>query len=316
MDICGLTTSVALLGVLVYTIIEAPQRGWRSNTTLSGFAIALGLALAFVALERRAEHPMLDVRLFTDRRFSAASGAVTVTFFALAGFIFLITQYFQVRREFSPLSTGARILPVAVSIAVGSLFGGLLAPRVGTRAVVVTGLISFGTAMAWIAGSVEADAPYWTLIVPQMLFMGLGMGLIATPATESIMLVLPPARAGIGSAVNDATRELGSTLGVAVVGSVFSSIFGTRLLDTAFAATGKAVEAAGSVPVAFRIAAGNPGLLVAAQDSFLSGLAVACTVVAGLCYVAALAGMVALPGRRFQPPLPTSAERWQSVGMA
>lgn len=316
LDIRGLAGSVALLGVLVYTIIEAPERGWRSNATLSGFAIALGLAFAFVALERKSEHPMLDVRLFTDRRFSAASGAVTVTFFALAGFIFLITQYFQVVREFSPFSTGARILPVALSIAVGSLVGGLLAPRVGTRTVVVTGLVSFGTAMAWIAASAEADTPYWATIVPQMLFMGLGMGLIATPATESIMLVLPPARAGIGSAVNDATRELGSTMGVAIVGSVFSSIFGARLLDTAFAATGKAAEAADSVPVAFGIAAGNPGLLAAAQDSFLSGLAVACTVVAGLCYAAAVAGMVALPGRRFHPPFSTSAEQLESVGTA
>lgn len=309
LDIRGLTTSVALLGVLVYTIIEAPERGWRSNATLTGFAVALGLAVAFVALERAAQHPMLDVRLFTDRRFSAASGAVTVTFFALSGFIFLITQYFQVIREFSPFSTGARILPVALSIAVGSLIGGLLAPRVGTRTVVVTGLMSFGTAMAWIAGSVEADTPYWTTIVLQMLLMGLGMGLIATPATESIMLVLPPARAGIGSAVNDATRELGSTMGVAIVGSVFSSIFGARLLDSAFRATGKAAEAADSVPVAFRIAAGNPGLLAAAQHAFLSGLAVACAVVAGLCYAAAVAGMIALPGRRFQPRFSTAAER-------
>ncbi|HEU4363221.1 MAG TPA: MFS transporter [Mycobacterium sp.] len=316
LDIRGLTTSVALLGVLVYTIIEAPQRGWRSNATLTGFAIALGLAFAFVAMERAAEHPMLDPRLFTDRRFSAASAAVTVTFFALSGFIFLITLYFQVLREFSPLSTGARILPVALSIAVGSVAGGLLATRVGTRAVVVTGLISFGTAMAWIAGSVDADTPYWATIVPQMLLMGLGMGLIATPATESIMLVLPHSRAGVGSAVNDATRELGSTLGVAVVGSVFSSIFGAHLIGTAFAATGKAAEAAGSVPVAFRIAAGNPGLLTAAQDSFLAGLAVACTVVAGLCYAAAVAGMAALPGRRFQPRFSTAAEQLESVGMA
>lgn len=316
LDIRGLVASIALLGVLVYTIIEAPERGWRSNATLIGFVIALGLAVAFVAVERAAEHPMLDVRLFTDRRFSAASGAVTVTFFALAGFIFLITQYFQVLREFSPFSTGARILPVALSIAVGSLVGGLLATRVGTRAVVVAGLVSFGTAMAWIAGSVAADTPYWTTIVMQMLLMGLGMGLIATPATESIMLVLPPSRAGVGSAVNDATRELGSTMGVAVVGSVFSSIFGARLVDTAFAATGKAAEAADSVPVAFSIAAHHPELLAAAQNSFLSGLAVACTMVAALCYAAAAAGMVALPGRRFQPPFSTSAEKLESAGTA
>ncbi|WP_329408033.1 MFS transporter [Nocardia vinacea] len=316
LDLRGLTSSIALLGVLVYTVIEAPERGWRSSATVIGFAIAAGLTVAFVMIERAAEHPMLDVRLFTDRRFSAASAAVAVTFFALSGFIFLITQYFQVVREFGPLSTGARILPVALSIAVASIAGGLLAPRLGTRAVVVTGLGSFGTAMAWIAATVDTDTPYWTVIVPQMMFMGAGMGLISTPATESIMLVLPASRVGVGSAVNDATRELGSTLGVAVVGSVFSSIFGSRLLDSAFAATGQAAEAADSVPVAFGIAARNPSLLTAAQDSFLSGLSVGCVVVAALCYTAAVAGLVALPGRRFQHTLSAPADESNSTTLA
>jgi EmrB/QacA subfamily drug resistance transporter len=302
LDIRGLTTSIALLGVLVYTIIEAPARGWHSPATLFGFTATAALTLAFVMIEQAAEHPMLDVRLFTDRRFSAASASVTVTFFSLSGFIFLITQYFQVLRGYNPLATGARILPVALSIAVGSVVGGLLAPRIGTRAVVVSGLGSFGTAMAWIGGSIDTNTPYWTTIVAQMLLMGLGIGLISTPATESIMLVLPPARAGIGSAVNDATRELGSTLGVAIVGSLFSSVFGAHLADSAFAATGKAGAASNSVQIAFGIAADNPHLLAIAQNSFLAGLTAACTVIAGLCYIAAAAGIVALPGRRFQPP--------------
>ncbi len=306
-DIRGLATSILLLGVLVYTIIEAPVRGWHSTTTLVGFAVAAALALAFVMVEQAAEHPMLDVELFTDRRFSAASASVTVAFFSLSGFIFLITQYFQVLRGFSPLSTGARILPVAGSIAVGSVVGGLLAPRIGTRTVVVSGLVSFGTAMAWIASSIDINTPYWSTIIGQMLLMGLGIGLISTPATESIMLVLPPARAGIGSAVNDATRELGSTLGVAIIGSLFSSAFGAHLADSAFATTGKAAEAADSVPIAFGIASDTPGLLAAVQQSFLAGLTEACTVIAALCYTAAAAGIVALPGRRFQGSLTTAA---------
>lgn len=307
LDIRGLTTSILLLGVLVYTIIEAPVRGWHSTTTLVGFTVAAALALAFVMIEQAAEHPMLDVKLFTDRRFSAASASVTVAFFSLSGFIFLITQYFQVLRGFGPFSTGARILPVAGSIAVGSVVGGLLAPRIGTRTVVVSGLVSFGTAMAWIASSIDINTPYWSTIVGQMLLMGLGIGLISTPATESIMLVLPPARAGIGSAVNDATRELGSTLGVAIIGSLFSSAFGAHLVDSAFAVTGKAAEAANSVPVAFGIASGSPRLLAAVQQSFLAGLTEACTVIAALCYIAAAAGIAALPGHRFQGPLTTAA---------
>ena len=109
----------------------------------------------------------------------------------------------------------------------------MLAPRIGTKAVVTTGLVLFGTAFWWIS-TVAVDASYAGVIVPQMVLMGLGMGLISTPATESILLVLPPARAGVGSAVNDATRELGGTLGVAVVGSLFASMYADHLADGAF----------------------------------------------------------------------------------
>jgi EmrB/QacA subfamily drug resistance transporter len=308
LDRRGLVVSMAMLGLLTYTVIEAPEHGWGSTFTLLGFAGSAALVGLFVMVERAAAHPMLDVRLFADRRFSAASGAVTVTFFALSGFIFLITQYFQVVRDFGPLSTGARILPVAISIAIASIAGGILAPRLGTRAVVVTGLVFFGTAMAWIALSVDVGTSYWATIVPQMVLMGLGMGLISTPATESIMLVLPPARAGVGSAVNDATRELGATLGVAVIGSVFSSVFGARLLDSTFEATGQAEAAADSVPVAFGMAGTDPALLDAVQESFLAGLSVGCIVVAGLCFAAALAGLWALPGRRFHAAKAAEAE--------
>jgi EmrB/QacA subfamily drug resistance transporter len=300
LDKPGLAVSTAMLFLLTYTIIEAPDRGWTSPATLVGFGVTAVLIAVFIVRERRAAHPMLDVRLFTDRRFSAASGAVMITFFSLAGFIFLITQYFQLVRGYDPLSTGARIIPVAVSIAVASVAGGILAPRVGTRTVVTTGLVMFGSAMAWIS-TAAIDTPYATTIVAQMVLMGLGMGLISTPATESIMLVLPPARAGVGSAVNDATRELGSTLGVAIVGSLFSSIFGAHLADTAFAALpgGRMEAAKDSVAVAMGMGHTDPALLAAAQDSFMAGLHGACLLVAGICFAGAIAAVFALPGRKF-----------------
>ena len=212
LDYAGLVLSVAMLVTLTYTIIEAPSHGWSSATTIGGFTAAAVLLTTFVLWERRTPHPMLDVTLFRDRRFSAASGAVTITFFALFGFIFLVTQYFQFVRGYGTLSTGARILPVALSIAVASVVGAALAPRIGTKIVVTTGMVLFGGAFLWISTS-SVTTSYAHAIVPQMVLMGLGMGLISTPATESILLVLPPARAGVGSAVNDATRELGGTLG-------------------------------------------------------------------------------------------------------
>ena len=298
LDKTGLVLSVGLLGSLTYTIIEAPEHGWSSTWTLGGFTLSAALLAVFVAWERRVAHPMLDVTLFKDRRFSAASGAVTVTFFALLGFIFLITQYLQVVREYGTLSTGARILPVALSIAVASVVGAALAPRIGTKSVVTTGMVLFGSAFLWIS-TVAVDASYPTVIVPQMVMMGLGMGLISTPATESILLVLPPARAGVGSAVNDATRELGGTLGVAVVGSIFSSVYAAHLADGLVGRTPglPLSQAQDSVGVAHALASSSPALTSAVNDAFLAGLQTSCVVIGVLCLVGAVASFFALPGR-------------------
>ncbi len=298
LDLPGLFISVVMLGTLTWTIIEAPEHGWSSLATITGFAVSLLALVAFVVRERRAPHPMLDVTLFRDARFSAASGAVTITFFALFGFIFLITQYFQFIRGYGTLSTGARILPVALSIAVASVVGAMLAPRIGTRAVVTTGLLFFGTAFWWIS-TVGVDASYTNVIVPQMVLMGLGMGLISTPATESILLVLPPARAGVGSAVNDATRELGGTLGVAVVGSLFASVYADHLAGGAFGRLpGTALaQAQDSVGAALAISASDPQLVVAMQDAFMSGLSTSCMVIGTLCLLGALGALKFLPGR-------------------
>jgi EmrB/QacA subfamily drug resistance transporter len=297
LDKPGLLLSVVALGSLVYTIIEAPEQGWTSLFSLVGFGVAaLALAL-FVRVERTVAHPMLDVSLFRDRRFSAASGAVTVTFFALFGFIFLITQYMQFVRDYGPLSTGARILPVALSIALASVVGALLAPRIGTKVVVTTGMVLFGGAFLWVS-TVSADTAYASTIVPQMILMGLGMGLISTPATESILLVLPPARAGVGSAVNDATRELGGTLGVAVVGSLFSSVYAAHLADGIMARLPEPllVRAEESVGAGAAIAA-SADLTPAFEEAFMAGLQASCVLVGVVCLVGAVAAAISLPGR-------------------
>jgi EmrB/QacA subfamily drug resistance transporter len=309
LDVPGLGLSVAMLATLTYTIIEAPAHGWASMRTLGGFTAAALLLVAFVVRERRTAHPMLDISLFRDRRFSAASGAVTVTFFALFGFIFLVTQYFQFVRGYGALSTGARILPVALSIAVASVVGAALAPRIGTKIVVTTGLVLFGSAFLWISTS-AVDTSYARVIVPQMVLMGLGMGLISTPATESILLVLPPARAGVGSAVNDATRELGGTLGVAVVGSVFSSVFGSHLASGSFGSLPGSLltRAQDSVGVAQAVTARDPRLVTAFHDSFLAAMSTACVMVGLLCLAGAVAAAFLLPGRLAAPAEEAAAD--------
>ena len=296
LDLPGLLASSAAICLLVYTIIEAPHYGWGAPRTIAGFAVTAVIGVVFVILERRARVPMLDVTLFRVPAFSAASGAVTVSFFALFGFIFLITQYFQFIRHYGALSTGTRILPVAVSIAVGSVVGARLAARLGTRVIVVTGLVLFGLSFAWIAVSTVTE-PYLQ-IAAQMVIMGTGLGLTSTPATESILSVLPPAKAGIGSAVNDATREAGGALGVAVIGSVFNSVYQHQLAASPLHALPPAAFAAARDSVGAALAlARDPVLAQSVTNAFMDGLHFACVIAAAVCLAGAVAA-VKLPGRQ------------------
>jgi EmrB/QacA subfamily drug resistance transporter len=302
LDLPGLILSSAAVGVLVYTIIEAPGRGWASTTTLAGFAGTVALVVAFVAVERRRTRPMIDLTLFRTPAFSAASASVTVAFFALFGFIFLVTQYFQFMRGFGTLSAGVRILPVAITIAIGSVGGVVLVGRVGTRAVVTAGLTLLGSSFGWIAFS-PTFLPYDQIVV-QMVLLGLGLGLTTAPASESILSVLPPAKAGIGSAVNDATREVGGTLGVAILGSVFTSLYASHLATTSFGELPTRVLSAAQNSVSSALntvgyatgSSAQSGLLDAVHASFMNGFHVACLVAATVC-LAGVGVARLLPGR-------------------
>ncbi len=157
LDLIGLGLSIAAVTTVVFTIIEAPGWGWLSANTTQGALAGGALLAAFVSWELRAPHPMLPVRIFRNLRFSAASGSITSAFFALFGFIFLITQYFQLVRGYSPLQAGVRTIPVAVSIAVASVLSPRLVERIGTKKVVSAGLASMAIGFLWVS---TASASY------------------------------------------------------------------------------------------------------------------------------------------------------------
>src|SRR5262245_6974367 len=286
----GVVLSTAAMASLIYTIIEAPTYGWGSTRTLAGFAIAAAVFIAFVARERSAREPMLDLSLFRNLRFTAASASVTITFFCLAGFIFLITQYFQFFKGYHPLSAGVRLLPVALSVGITAVLGTRLALRIGTKQIVAGGLLCLSAFFAWVS-TASASTSYLVIAV-QMLLGGSGMGLVSAPATEAIMGVVPAAKAGVGSAVNDATRLLGSTLGVAVIGSVYASLYGSPLTSTLPPLPPRLATAAhNSVGAALEIGtrakeAGHPALAGsihhAASTAFFHGLGIACLLAAGV----------------------------------
>ncbi len=298
LDLRGLTISALALTSLVYTVIEAPDNGWASGRTMAGFAVAVAAFIALVSVERRQPHPMLDVRLFANMRFTAASGAVTLAFFALSGFVFLIVLYFQIMRGYSPLQTGVRVLPVAVSLAVSSGIGTVLAVRIGNKIVVAAGLVLVGAGYGWVA-AIATQGTSYGVIVMQMILLGTGMGLSTAPATEAILGVVRPEQAGIGSAVNDATRLIGGTLGVAILGSVYASLYRSKLdtggvpraaVDIAKGSYGASKGAAAQLPPA------SARLLIEhANSGFLDGLHASCAVAAAVCVLGAIIVLAFLP---------------------
>src|SRR5437763_54447 len=305
-DRAGFALSTAMVALLVYTIIEAPNHGWGSARTLGSFALTAMLAAAFVAWERRTEQPMLDVSLFRNPRFSAASASVAISFFALSGFIFLVTQMFQFLKGYGPLSTGVRLLPVASFVAISSILGTKLAVRFGTKLIVASGLFLMTAFYLWVSTS-SVTTGYGT-IAAQMVVLGTGMGLTSAPATEAIMGVVPKAKAGVGSAVNDATRLLGGTLGVAVIGSVYASLYASRLTSALPAGLPATVArtAHGSVGAALTAAsklthAGHPVLASAihnaANSAVFHGFSTANYLAAAVAAAGAVMALALLPAQ-------------------
>jgi EmrB/QacA subfamily drug resistance transporter len=302
-DVGGLILSSIGITALVYTVIEAPNWGWGSVRTAAGFAAAVAVLAIFALWERQSAHPMLDVSVFFNRRFSGGSLAVTAGFLTLFGFIFVITQYFQFIKGYSAFETGMRLLPVAISIAVASVVGPRVVERIGTTAVVVAGLAIFAAGLGW-ASTVDAGTSY-TVIAAQMVLLGGGLGLTTAPATESIMGSLSADKAGVGSAVNDTTRELGGTLGVAIVGSVFASVYTGGLGSNAAVSSlpGEVRATMGrSMAAAYRVIGQLPQPVIpdvraAVNDAFLDGLQVGSLVCAGIALAAAVVVAWMLPAR-------------------
>lgn len=300
LDVVGTVVSVAAVVTVVWSVIEGPVRGWTSAAVLGGFALGAMLLVAFVTWERRHPHPVLDVTLFTNRRFSAAAGAIAVAFFGLFGFIFMVTQFFQAVQGYGTLDAGLRTLPFAIVIGLFAPVSVQIAARIGTTVVVSSGLVLMSAGFAVVAFRGAVDNAYWGTVIVAMCLMAAGLGLVSGPATEAVMGALPLARAGAGSAVNDTTREIGGTLGVAIIGSVMAALYGGHVTDALGSLSNSDQEAArssvvGGLEVAGRL--GDPALASAVRESFVDGMQVGAGVAAGACLLAAVLVALALPAR-------------------
>jgi EmrB/QacA subfamily drug resistance transporter len=302
-DWTGAALSGAGLVALVWAVIEAPSQGWTSVPVLGAGAFAAVALGAFVAWQRHVAEPLLDVRLFKDPHFTAASATIMVLFFALFGFLFLSTQYLQLVLGYGPSAAGVRVLPYAAAMLVSALGSAPLAARFGTKGVATTGMALFATGLA-VAATISLDTGYGRLAIALVL-LGAGMGLAGAPATESIMSALPPARANIGAAVNDTTRELGGALGVAIVGSITSSLYGNRLADALPGDVPAPLAAAAHESLGAAVQAGatfRPDVADAAREAFVAAMTRASLVIALVSALGAVVAWRCLPALDEAPP--------------
>jgi EmrB/QacA subfamily drug resistance transporter len=300
-DFPGAALSISALTALVYGVIEAPELGWTSATVLGCFGAFLVLAVAFVRWELRTSHPMLNLSFFRNPRFSIASGGISLAFFSLFGSIFALTQFLQDAKGYSALEAGAAMTPLALGLVVGAGSGIKLNERLGSSRVVAAGLLALAgllsCSLLW-----SADMPYWPIGL-WFFAVAMSMGWIMGPATDSVMGAVPEEKSGVASAMNDVTRQVAGALGTAVIGSLITSLYASRIADSAAALPEAArVAAEDSVGQANAVAGQLPAeqgasLVDAAADAFTSALGIGFTVAGAAALVAAVVVRRWLPDR-------------------
>ena len=300
LDIPGAVLSISAVTTLVYSIIEAPVRGWTDGLVIAGFVSGALLVAAFVYREIRTEYPMLNLAFFKNPRFSAGAGAISIGFFALFGMVFGMTQYLQFVQGNTPLEAGLRMVPIALGIASGAGISHRLVGRLGTNKVVALGLAALTGVLVSITFW-QPDTDYW-IVGLTFFLLAFGMGNVMAPSTDSVMGAVPEANAGIASAMNDGTRQVAGAFGVAVIGSIINTAYSGRM-DEAVAGlpSGAASAARDSVGAASTVASTLPaevgtGLADAANTAFTDALGLAVLVAAGV----ALTGSVLIA--KFMPP--------------
>lgn len=302
LDPVGAVLSIAGLAALLYAIIEAPSAGWTSGTTIAWFAVAAVALGAFILWERRVPYPMFDTALFKNRRFSAASLSVTMVFFGLFGSTFFLTQYMQFVLGYDTLQTGIRMIPVAVGVGIAAPLSARLTARFGAKVMVAAGLtiVALGLGLMSTA-TIESG---YGLVATFMIVAGGGMGLAMTPATDSVMGAVPKDNAGVGSAVNDTTRQVGGALGVAVLGSLLATHYsdGMRGPSSALpaevaAVTRDSVGAALEVAAQLTDPAAALALVNAARLAFIDAMDSTLVIGMGVTLVGAAIALLFLPAR-------------------
>ena len=298
-DMPGAVLSTTAFTALVYGVIEAPDEGWLSGMTLASLTLAGVLLAAFVWWERRTDQPMLDLSFFRSARFTLGTVAVSIAFFALLGGIFALTQYLQFGHGYSAIEAGAIMSPLALGLIIGASSSDRAVSRLGIARVVATGLLGLAATLAsTLLWDVETS-PGW--LVAWFFGLALSMGWVMAPATEAVVGAVPAARSGVASAMNTVARMVAGALGVAVVGSIVSSLYKEDATESLAALAPPARDAAGeSIGAAGAIAAQLPpgaaaNVTAVTGDAFAGAMGIGLAVAAALALVGALVVARLLP---------------------
>jgi EmrB/QacA subfamily drug resistance transporter len=307
LDPVGALLSIAGFGLLLWAIIEAPGRTWTAPPIIGALAASAALIAGFIVWEHHRTDPMLPVSFFRNRRYSAAIGSLALVIFALMGLLFLMTQYLQFVLGFSAFRAGLAIGPVALVLLVTAPFSAVLARRVGTKSVIVPGLLLIALGLGLLSQATVGDGYRWCL--PFFLLIGCGVGLALAPSTDSVMGSVPKDEAGVGSATSDTSMQVGGAIGVAVLGTalnlryqhLMSALIGHHAMpsaihDVIFGSLGGALQVAARIP-------GPTGaaLADAARRSFVSGMDLGLLIASIVVAAAACVVLLALPQRPSPP---------------
>ena len=299
LDVVGALTSIGALGSLLFAVIEGPELGWGSLPVLGMFVASAALVWGFVRWERRVRHPMLDPVFFGNRLFSLGAVTITLVFFGMVGMFFVLTQYFQFAQGHTPLDAGFRNVPLAATMMILAPRCPAIAQRIGARATMSGGLLLTAAGFGIMAALTPAS-PYWIMVIA-LVTTATGLSLFMPPSTHIIVTSLPRHKAGVGSAVNDTTREVGAAIGIAVLGTLltvgYRSGMRSRVDDLPETAAGAVSD---SIGAALRVARDLPAeraaaLTESAVDAFNRGMTLAMGVSAALLALTAAATYLLFP---------------------
>lgn len=290
-DVLGSLLAVAAVGGLVLALHEGPEQGWTAVITIVAFAVGLASTVAFVVVERRTPHPLLDVRVFGIRGLASGSLNLFVVFAVMFSLFLVLVQYLQAVLGYTALAAAAALLPMAVMMLPLSTVAPSIAERVGFRRTLVIGTLTMAVGLVALAFMADTDGGFAS-VLPATLILGAGVGLTMSPSTAAITSSLPDEKQGVAASLNDTVRELGAAVGIALIGSVLNAAYRTNVEAAAAGLPTEAADAVeegigGALVVAGQLGPDGVALVDAARGAFVDGMTPALLLGAAACVLAA-----------------------------